>query len=472
MNTRKPKIGVLLLCPPRFHDLGEGTIHGTYDERKKIVSEDILKHFDYADVVYPGLVYTKEDMEKTILLFKEKEVDMVFAHFLSWSDDFAWVRFLRDCSDVPLVYATIIRDHLGFENSFTEDTFIEFLAAGGIVGSLEGSGDLRRFHREKVLNLVGLASDVFAKTKTFAKACALRGELRHNQIALLPSYNEAMWSTYIHPYDVFMKVGPELRFLTIAELMEVIDTISEEECKKATKEILSKYIIKGTIDEEKMNASVRGSLALEKIARKYNCELLILNDIDKALMRNVGLRPGFTPCPGTDDILVTPEGDIGAGLACYFLKKLTGQHVSFIEPFYVDHDKHTFHAGHAGPNDYTDPEGKTIVATDTRFAKSNFRYAGAPFANHLFAPGEKTMCFVGEKDGKFRIVATIVDVLESEHFLDGYSHGLFKTRIPEEEFFAKLIDIGVTQHYGITKGNHLEELKDLALVLGFDYYEI
>ena len=128
-----------------------------------------------------------------------------------------------------------------------------------------------------------------------------------------------------------------------------MNNIDDNECNKLTKEILSKYEVKGTIDEEKMAASVKGSLALEKIARKYDCELLVLNDIDKVLQRTIGLRPGFTPCPGTDDVLVVPEGDIGAGLCAYILKKLTSQHVSFIEPFHIDSQTGTFAAGPACP---------------------------------------------------------------------------------------------------------------------------
>lgn len=472
MKTKMPKIGIILVSPPRFHDLGVGTKNGPYSERKEKVAKELLTHFDYAKTIFPGIIYSKEDMEKAIIQMKSEDVDMIFAHFLSWADDFAWVRFLRDIGDMPIMYATIVRDKLGFENSFTEDSFIEFLTAGGLVGSLEGSGDIARLKKGQVKIVLGSKEEVMSACKEMAQICALRHELRHRNIALLPSFNEAMWSTYVDPYDIFTKIGPEIRFLSIVELSEIMDAIDDEECNKLTKDILSKYEVKGTIDEEKMAASVKGSLALEKIARKYDSELLVLNDIDKVLQRTIGLRPGFTPCPGTDDVLVVPEGDIGAGLCAYILKKLTSQHVSFIEPFHIDAQTGTFAAGHAGPNDYTDELGKTMIATDTRFAKSNLKYAGAPFANHVFSPGEKTMIHLSENNGRFKLVATTVEVLESDHFLDGYSHGLFKPHMPVNEFFQKLLEIGVTQHYAITAGNLLSKMRLLAEIMGFDYYEI
>ena len=82
------------------------------------------------------------------------------------------------------------------------------------------------------------------------------------------------------------------------------------------------------------------------------------------------------------------------------------------------------------------------------------------------------MIHLSENNGKFKLVATTVEVLESDHFLDGYSHGLFKPHMPVNEFFQKLLEIGVTQHYAITSGNLLPKMRLFAQIMGFDYYEI
>jgi L-arabinose isomerase len=404
--------------------------------------------------------------------FIQEEVDMVFALFLSWSDDFAWIRFLRDMPPIPVFFAGINREEPGFEDSLNEDRFIEFLSAGGLVGLLEASGSATRFNRPMFHRCFGKTDEIVKETERFAYAAALRSKLRQTTFGLLPSYNEVMWATYVDPYELFMRIGPELRFLSIAELVEVIAATPKAKTQETMDTILKTYASEGEINREKMFASVEASLALESMARTHETELLILNDIDPVLFRQVGLRPGFTPCPGTNDVMVVPEGDIGCGLACYILGKLTGEPVSFIEPFYVDNRNETFAAGHAGPNDYTDPAGKTILSTDTRFAKSGYKHAGAPFAWHLISPGEKTMIHVSQCNGNFKMVVSVVDALPSAHFLAGYSHGVFHSRIPVKEFFTKLQNIGVTQHYGITAGDHSYELEALAEILGLDFYRI
>ena len=44
--------------------------------------------------------------------------------------------------------------------------------------------------------------------------------------------------------------------------------------------------------------------------------------------------------------------------------------------------------------------------------------------------------------------------------------------MPVNEFFQKLLEIGVTQHYAITAGNLLPKMRLFAQIMGFDYYEI
>lgn len=464
---KQPKIGILLISSPRFHDLGEGTEHGLFYKRKEIVADDICKRMDFAEVVFPGVVYTREDLAEAMAAFSSAQPDMIFASYLSWAEDFAWIRFLRDMPQIPILFATIVKPERPYKDSLTEDRFVEFLANGGLVGSQEASGDVARFQRPMMKTVIGTIEQVMEETRHFARISALRSELRKTNFGLLPSYNEVMWSTYVDPYSLFTKMGPELRFLTVSELTDEIDAIPDEEVNEAMEAILAKYPSDDSVDKEKMFASVAGSLAMEKLARRNKVEMLVLNDISPVLLTKVGLRPGFSPCPGNDDVMVVPEGDIGCGLACYILNKLSGNPVNFIEPFNINYNDNTFDAGHAGPHDYTNPNSKNLISIDTRFAKSNYKHAGAPFAWHLIGPGEKTMVHISQDGSSFKIAVGVVDALDADHFLAGYSHGVFQPRIPATEYFGKLLEFGVTQHYALTDGNWVEEIAAFANLMGF-----
>ena len=295
--------------------------------------------------------------------------------------------------------------------------------------------------------------------------------MKTGTIGLLACYNEAMWSTYVHPYDVFQKVGPELRFLSVAELEDTVEEIPEAEARAVMADIASRYEVLPNVREDKFLASVRASMAMERMAEKYGLDLLVLNDIDTMLFKHIGLRPGFYPTSPKVDTVIVPEGDIGGGLATYALRLLTGGHVHFIEPFHIDLPNENFAAGHAGPNDYTDPMGKTKISIDVRFATSKWKHAGAPFAWHVFAPGQKSMLHCSEHNGRFMFAATLVESLPCQHFLATYSHGLFRpVGQTAPELFEKLLRLGVTQHYGIAAGDVIPAVKDLAMMLDFDFH--
>ena len=83
------------------------------------------------------------------------------------------------------------------------------------------------------------------------------------------------------------------------------------------------------------------------------------------------------------------------------------------------------------------------------------------------------MLHMSEKDGRMKMVATLVECLPTPHYLASYSHANFKpVKGTPEELFRKICEIGVTQHYGIAPGDHLDELEELAKLCDFDFCRI
>lgn len=471
---RKPRIGLLLIGAERFQPLGEGTEEGTYRERKERETKVLLDRFsEFADVVFDETVYTREGAQKAADRFYQEKVDGVVASFLSWAEDFAWIRFLRELPPMPLMLVSFVRDSLAITDTNDENQFVDFLSAGALVGFQEASGSFRRFDRPMSTMFIGTLDQVTPRVKTFAQACKARAILRSSRLGLLACYNEAMWATYVDPYNIFMKIGPEIRFLSVMEVVDEIAHTDDALVDGIVKDLCGRYEVYPNVDFEKFHASVKATRAMEEVARKNGIDLLVLNDIDTVLFRFVGLRPGFAPLDPAEQRVTVPEGDIGGGLATYILQMLAGVPANFIEPFYIDHPNGAIVAGHAGPNHYHTGKGNTIIARDERFAKSQWKYAGAPFAWHVFPAGVKTMLHMSEKNGRMKMVCTLVECLPTKHYLASYSHANFRplTGTPEE-LFQKICENGVTQHYGIADGDHLDELEMLAKICDFDFCRI
>ena len=95
--TRRPKMGLLLISPERFANIGEGTARGSYQQRKEAEAAWMLKETSsIAEVTFTGITWNREDVQRAIDAFTAAKVDYVLAIYLSWAEDFAWIRFLRD----------------------------------------------------------------------------------------------------------------------------------------------------------------------------------------------------------------------------------------------------------------------------------------------------------------------------------------------------------------------------------------
>ena len=156
--------------------MGEGT-GATYPERQQKVADALIARIsEYADVVPTGQIYEREDVKAAMDTFAREKVDCVFASYLSWSDDFHWIRFLRDMYPIPILFAHIVPESIDYESTWDEGNFVQFLCNGGLVGTLQGSGSVARFNRPMLMKCAGTIASAPKNCATSPRlpACALR----------------------------------------------------------------------------------------------------------------------------------------------------------------------------------------------------------------------------------------------------------------------------------------------------------
>ena len=104
-------------------------------------------------------------------------------------------------------------------------------------------------------------------------------------------------------------------------------------------ELTSRYKMMDDVARDKFEASVRASIGLQKMAERSDIDVMVFNDIDRAMFELVGLRAGFYhPWFNDNCSVLVPEADIGAGLITYLLKLISGKNVNFLEPFHIESD--------------------------------------------------------------------------------------------------------------------------------------
>ncbi|MBP5300697.1 MAG: hypothetical protein J6Y80_04765, partial [Victivallales bacterium] len=205
-------------------------------------------------------------------------------------------------------------------------------------------------------------------------------------------------------------------------------------------------------------------------------DALVLNDVSREIFETLGLRPGFYPeAFGHHDAILTPEGDLGAATAMYLLRQVSGgKHVNYIEPFYLEKEKGTFAAGHAGPHDYTDERYRDHVriSVDARFAKSGYRYAGAPFAWYRIPAGRKTIAHLSQgPDARVKLLCFTAESLPGTHTLCGYCHSDFRVEGDAGRLFEQVLQVGATQHFVCVEGDVTPALRCFARLCDFDFHQ-
>lgn len=478
-KSDKPRCGLVLLGSSWFKDagLGEQTLGGTYDKRlqqkAKNLTNSLSKTFD---IIYPGVVYSREKMSQISKLFVNEEVDFIIAAFMSWSEDSYWVRFLRDLPDIPIIFYLPVDKEIKFKDTKSTDDFVQFLVSGSLVGALEGSGSIGRMDK-RVRVIVGDSNDkeTFARIKAFGLAAKARSVLRNARIGLLQNFNKLMWSTYIDPYRFFVWVGPELKFISFDLLKEKIDAVSDRDVNTYVKQLKKQYKVLDKVDEIKFLESARASIGIANLATYLQLDAIALTDIDNELHKKIGLRPGFYHTTFNNNLSVlAPEGDVGIAALMLAIKVMTKKHINFVEPFHIDVKNNSFAAGHAGPTDHTDGRFKknVLIVPDTRYENRPFKFAGAPFAWYRISPGLKTFAHLSECSNGYKIIATTAESITGKHILSGYSHSIFKAITPVNELFEKILEIGATQHFAIVDGDIRKELAEFAFISGFDYHTV
>lgn len=474
MNVNMSKVGVLLFSNNGLRLSGKNTPDGTYESRMSKLESRIIEGLgQFSDTVYTGIVYTRADLDKAMKAFNADEVDGVFALYLSWAPDANWIRFQRDMTTIPVLFASMIPERIPFENTFSANDSVAANTVRGLVGSLQASGSIARMERPMLETVLGTYDDIMAKAKAFFAAAHVRAKLKEAVVAHISRHHEVMWSTYVDGFSLFKHVGPEVKVLSTSAVRREMDKVSDGDVQAALACLTGKYEVMDDVTMDKLAASVRASIAMDRVAAAAGATYIVTNDLDAALHKDLGLRPGFLPCPNGHNIPATPEGDIGAGTAAYILRLLSGKPAVVVEPGYINPNTGLVDIGHGGPNDYTNPDSKVKIAKDTRLLNADVDYPGAGFAWQVIGKGVKTMLHLSQSNQGFKMACTIVEAQDVDFFHASFCHGRVKTLTGSAaEVFGKLMQFGITQHYAVAPGDYRKEIGELASMMGFEYLEV
>jgi L-fucose isomerase-like protein len=344
--------------------------------------------------------------------------------------------------------------------------FQRMLQGSGAVCTLQLSGMLKREGR-RYRSVVGPLGDPEAHRAigAQARAMAVARSLRGLRVGVLPFPCSQMSTTYVDEFDLRRLYGIELAWLELERVRRAAREVSAAEIEAFREEIRASGQLVRT-DEASLLEGIRYALALERVLGEERLSVLAMNDVIPQMHAGFGLRPCLSDPRLSEQAVVAMEADIAAGVAMHALRLATGERPFYTETFNVDYRVNALLLGHAGYHDTAnaDPAFPVEIVPDVEYQNSD-RFPGA-VSFFKYRSGPVTLVNSVWDGSRLKWVALQGRSLEGPPKMDGNSHLFCSLDVPVREFLRRAVESGVSQHWIVVHGQHLEALKVLCETAG------
>jgi L-arabinose isomerase len=464
--AQNPKVGLLLFTAEWFIKIGAS--QGAFSQLPLLLESDatrIVQALGAAlDVVFPGIITTQQQVAGAVKQFEREEVDAVVVCYITWGEDRLIIDLLQQMPTVPV----LVWCYAPFRQLPGTMTMTDLFRGCGPVGAVQASAPLKRMGRR-----FGFAfgSDenpaTLQKIVAYCKAAKTIKGLRRMTIGVLPYRCDVMTGTYVDEFRLKKELGPELKYISTFDYRTLCEQIPAERVAVFIQELRAAFRVSSAVTEIGMERAARASLGLVEVAQKYNLDAIAIEDVGEELHRMIGVRPCLCAPELFSRVVVSMEADVGASVALWILRELTGKAPMYTEIFTYDEQDNGLLMGHAGIHDLRlvekpedvliEPDGE-YLESEPDSAWMRFRAKGGPV----------TLLSIFCDIERFKLVISSGVAVPGDIKLLGSPHIYVKISTPLAEFFEKSIRTGMTQHWAVVHENVIEELLALGDILGLD----
>ena len=466
---KKRKIGLLAGgIEVYWTDLGMKELPERLDKDVKRLIDALSDEFE---VIYPGLVGSKEEAALAGKAVRDADVDLALMYHSSYLDDAMSLAFLDEIGNT----FSILFHSQGF-GSFTEDLdLVDFGRGWGNNSSIQLPGTLRRLRPNLQYGYVfgGLTDpESLHEIKEYAYAASAVKNLKGKRFGYLPHRctGVPMYDTFPDEPRLMSHTGIEIEYLYIIDLVSEMKKVTNTEAEKLTTQLYADYDVVEPSREEVV-AAARQAIALERMVEQNNLDAISVDFSGRLIPLT-----GAMPCVGMarlidQGIVVSTEGDIQAAVAGLMVKEVTGLIGHFWENLAFDTDKNWVLGGHEG--------GSAGFSMAKKGTKARLR--GTQYVDMKDIPGAPPLGVVPEfitDPGPVTLVTLYRDKLDYEMRIAcgesvdlpnqsvQYEHAVFKPNVPLKTYFENIAHYGVDHHFAMARGNVAGVFEKIAQIIG------
>lgn len=460
-------------------------VHNTYfgqfeglEESLKGYHRDLIEKIEKnegAQIVDFGMVETNEQAFEVAAKIQEANVDLIMCNMITYATSSVFSPIIQLCTAPMILVALQPLKGLDYSKA---STFMQ-LENDNICSVPEFIGVAVRMKRKIYDVIIGTLYDDADADKELSKWCRIANvlhSLKGARMGLMGHTMEAMYDMHADPTAVAAAFGVHVPLLEIDDVVEVYDTVKEEEIQAKIKVIDAEFdmpdpksdpVTLKLTDEDKYQAA-KTAVALDKFIEKYNLTGLAYyyEGLDDTIQRTVATTFIVgNSILNAQGIPMCGEFDIKTLIAMLIMDRL-GIGGSFAEFHPFDFKEDFILVGHDGPHHLQIAEGKPILRSLKKFHGKPGKGASVEFK---IKEGPITMLGITQNaEGGFKFVIGEGTSKKGPIPPTGNTNtrGFFEP--DTKTFIKKWVMEGPTHHYALGVGHHAETIKLIADILGIE----
>jgi len=472
-NKRTAKIGVFAVAHATYWDQFEGL----YDNIMSYHAELLKKtEANEVEVIDFGMIDSSEKAYAAIPEILSANVDVLFCNMVTYATSSVFAPIIKEINKPMVLVALQPRAALDYTQA---NTFMQ-LENDNICSVPEFTGVAIRLGKKINDVIIGTLYEDDGSHAEIAKWCDIAKvlhDLKGARMGLMGHALEAMYDMHADPTAVSSAFGLHVPLLEIDDVLEVYNTVTEDEIKDKIKLIDEEFdmpvpksdpVTMKLTDEDKYQAA-KTAVALDKFVEKYNLTGLAYyyeggkDSLHRKVATTFIVGNSILNAQG---IPMCGEFDIKTCIAMLIMDRLDiGGSFAEFHPF--DFKEDFILVGHDGPHHLRIAEGKPVL-------RSLKKYHGKPGSGasveFKIKEGPITMLGITQTaDGKFKFV--IGEGVSKEGPIpptgNTNTRGYFEPTT--KEFIKKWVMEGPTHHYALGIGHHAETISKIADILGIEW---
>lgn len=458
--NRKPIAGFMAIGLQSYWGQFEGMREKCIHQHEVMGEKFDLQAVDLEDA---GIVDSEELARKTGERFREKKVDIVFCHMLTYAASVYIAPVMRKL-DVPMILLNVQWDKsLDYDRvKGLGDWLGEGITCAGVP---EATAVLKSMGKSYGI-VTGYMADetVVQEISSWCRAAAVKKILSIGNMALFGRSFAGMMDLCVNETKVFEKFGTYIHHLDWQQIVDAGEAASEESVAVEKAKVRETFEVNEDMTERDVDCIAKTAEGFRKLIEEYHLHSISghyeFDAPDNQIDLQAAMNPALTMMM-TEGTGYAPEGDIRAALAMVILKAIAGN-AMMAELYSMDFNDNTCLVGHSGACDAAISSQKAVLKKGIFHGKKGTGYVTQFYPDK----GPVTMLALTEDEkGEFVFVAAEGECVDGPVLMLGDTNLRAKFPGGVKKFVNAWSMEGPTHHGVLARGHYIEELKCVAKVL-------